>query len=83
MAPPANPFPEVTFLVPEITFLVSLSHNRNLVVDVPLVGWVCPAARAASTHEPSRRYVPERPPVFSQRVTSLMVIERSSALHMS
>ena len=54
---------------------VGLEANVHAVESRPAVVW-----RYA---EPPRRYVPERPPVFSHRHTSLMTMERSSDLHMS
>lgn len=42
-----------------------------------------PAAAQASGSVAARRYVPERPPVFSQSVMSPSTISRSADLHMS
>jgi hypothetical protein len=66
---------------PSTSGAVSVSTAVVPAVVATVAGRYSP--RSSSGSEDPRRNGPDRPPVFSQRATSPMVIERSADLHMS
>ena len=57
-----------------MTFLTTKAMIRSTTVTDAVV---------PSTPQPGRMYVPDRPPVFSHSAKSVIVIDLSTALHMS
>ena len=63
---------------PRTTATASANYCKH-----PLAATAAYSPRSRSPSRGPRRYVPDRPPVFSHRATSPITMDRSTDLHMS